>query len=903
MDFSSRASIISATKKMNSRRKRMMSFKRLLAVFVALCLFASFLPAAIASDIGEVTENDEAAAGIEAEAELTDELTEDEPAEDEPAEDELAEEEPSEEEPDIIPPEVMELEIQDNQNEPVITDETAAEEEQTLSAEVPEEERQIIAVCRGEGYESLQKAIDAAGEQDADIYLEKPVGEDVEIGKNQNITISLNGNGFLGEMVNYGNLTILGEGFFDGVLISRAHHVKENDETVDFASGRTLVKDGMFSGVLAVEQESDAPLEGDDPLPQLIIENGTFVNVDGEELVCRFVRWDENGNAEYSENDTAGEILLTGGSFAHFPAYAAPGYRAVDYGGMYGIEAFRGEETQEGSEEEPVLHPSEDKQEEQPEEDEKPEEEELLQEEYPNARKAALNAMPPLTLEMEKEPAFTGEAKTGDEEEYDISYDVPVPADAPKKYKSSEGVDILPEPSDTTIPFAGWYLDSNFTDGPHTKIAAGSTGDRTYFARWQYDVQVYVNGNAYGKAVYGETVINSSNTVQVLSGNDFILNLEPTSNDCRVSKVLVKSIDAEFEPDKLTVKRDVVSHNMKVEVFFDVWPTHTVTFVYNDDATPTKTLSVKDKTNAPFETPVRNGYKFLGWLCNLNGTIYQVSDEYPVEHSVSFEAQWELETYKLIYVMNNNAVAPYEPETFTMEDEFDLKKPEAQAVFLGWYLDSTLTDSPVTKIEKGTTENVTVYGKWQPCTVVFNRNDGSASTSQTVIPGNPVTLPAAQRSGYQFLGWRSSEDGNMYREGTYIPKGDVTFTAQWEKIPTYYRVYVYYNTFGTVSCNGAIITNRSYFDVEEGESVTLYFNPLSTSYYPYNCTVNNVKKGSISSLTLENIRDNQVVSVTFAPTFARPMTGDSGNLLLWAGLMALSGAAAGILIKRKKKKQ
>ena len=83
----------------------------------------------------------------------------------------------------------------------------------------------------------------------------------------------------------------------------------------------------------------------------------------------------------------------------------------------------------------------------------------------------------------------------------------------------------------------------------------------------------------------------------------------------------------------------------------------------------------------------------------------------------------------------------------------------------------------------------------------------------------------------------------------------------------------------------------------------MYFNPLSTSYYPYNCTVNNVKKGSISSLTLEDIRDNQVVSVTFAPTFARPMTGDSSRLLLWAGLMTFSGAAAGILLGRKKKKQ
>ena len=138
-------------------------------------------------------------------------------------------------------------------------------------------------------------------------------------------------------MVNYGCLTILGEGFFDGDLITRAYHLKDGDVTVDFASGTTTVR----------EQEQDNLLDGDDKLPLLIIEGGTFINDEGEELVKRYVSWNESGNEEYSESDSVGKILLTGGLFAHYPAYAAQNYHAVDHNGMYGIEENYGEDLSE----------------------------------------------------------------------------------------------------------------------------------------------------------------------------------------------------------------------------------------------------------------------------------------------------------------------------------------------------------------------------------------------------------------------------------------------------------------------------------------------------------------------------------------------------------------------------
>ena len=664
---------------------------------------------------------------------------------------------------------------------------------------------------------------------------------------------------------------------------------------------------------------------------------------------------------------------------------------------MYGIEEYSGEEenNEEPEEQETETVPDVFSDEEQDAESEEINEsegdasQEPVSEETPQL---ALGKAPLQTLNITaaEEPALKGETNTGEEETYTISYDTEVPAGSAVSYISSTGA-VLPDLADSAEKgkFAGWYLDAAFSDGPYTQIPAGSTGDRTFYAGWQRSVQVYIYGNTYGSAKYKKTAINSSNTVTVLSGEDFVLELIPASENCRVSSVLKDGNAVEFSNDSVTIQSSEVHHNMKVEVTFDQWPTHRIVFDYNDGGeTETKESYIKNGTVITFEKPVRKGYLFKGWLCAQDGQTYLAGAEYSVEHTRDFTAQWELENYTLTYHTNNSSAGSIPQQTFTiLSDGFSLLNPAIPyADFIAWYEAEDFSGDTISGIEKGTDHNVDVYGKWEydvflaynaeggtvtatnpisdgktsvttgesvtltatandgyvlkeitvksasstpvpvsgnsytfsdmiedafftaefakAYTVTFIANDGSGDqTSQTVIPGNAVTLPVRVRSGYQFNGWLSSEDGKVHAPGNYVPSGDVTFTAQWEKIPTFYKVYVYYNTFGTVSYNGELVPNRSYFEVEEGRSVTLYFNPLSASYYPYNCTVNNVKRGSISSLTLENIKENQVVSVTFAPTFARPMTGDDGNLPLWAALMAASGIAGTILLSRRKKKQ
>ena len=265
--------------------------------------------------------------------------------------------------------------------------------------------------------------------------------------------------------------------------------------------------------------------------------------------------------------------------------------------------------------------------------------------------------------------------------------------------------------------------------------------------------------------------------------------------------------------------------------------------------------------------------------------------------------------YTITYHLDGGTNSTSNPATY-VEGNGGLTTPLADAsksghVFRGWYTDGSFTNQ-FTVITPDTAGNLDLYAKYiEIYTITYVLNGGTMAdpVSQTYTSEDAaIVYPVPSKANAIFEGWYKSADfsGSPVASQPKGTAGNITLYAKWKNI---YRIYVYYNTFGTVSCNGSVIPNHSYFEVEEGDSLTMYFNPLSTSYYPYNCTVNNVKKGSISSLTLEDIRDNQVVSVTFAPTFARPMTGDSSRLLLWAGLMTFSGAAAGILLGRKKKKQ
>lgn len=151
--------------------------------------------------------------------------------------------------------------------------------------------------------------------------------------------------------------------------------------------------------------------------------------------------------------------------------------------------------------------------------------------------------------------------------------------------------------------------------------------------------------------------------------------------------------------------------------------------------------------------------------------------------------------YTITYKLNGGTNASGNKKTYTQLDAtFTLKAATRKGyTFGGWYSDSKLTKK-VTKIEKGTTGNKTLYAKWTAVTytITYKLAGGknvSGNPKSYKITTSTITLKAPTRKGYKFGGWYS--DSKFKTKVTKITKGSTgnkTLYAKWTVI-TYKITY------------------------------------------------------------------------------------------------------------------
>ena len=284
------------------------------------------------------------------------------------------------------------------------------------------------------------------------------------------------------------------------------------------------------------------------------------------------------------------------------------------------------------------------------------------------------------------------------------------PNDAYTKYTKVSEL-TLKEPTREGYAFLGWYSDSTFKTKV-TKIKKGTTGNKTFYAKWKF--QAYV----------------------------ITYNLNGGSN-----------------------------------------PSDTIT-----------TFQTTDEVILP--VPTRKGYTFAGWYTNSNFDS-EIITTIPLGSSGNkvYYAKWNIIEYNITYNLNNGENPSNVKTKYTVEEEYTLPIPtRSNYVFLGWYNEETF-NTEITKINKGTIGDKTLYAKWTPrvvYTITYNLNGGSnpndAPTSYD--RSEEVTLPTPTRNGYTFVGW--------YLESNYVTRiykltkndsGNKTLYAKWNG-QTYSITYV-----------------------------------------------------------------------------------------------------------------
>ena len=387
----------------------------------------------------------------------------------------------------------------------------------------------------------------------------------------------------------------------------------------------------------------------------------------------------------------------------------------------------------------------------------------------------------------------------------------------PQKYTIESSTITLPTSSNITktgYTFGGWYTTSGLTGTAQTTIDSGSTGIKTYYAKWNpvtYTLNLQENDNATYAASWTGTEPVEFNT------NQLPYNLPTASSSNKVTRTGY-TFDGWYTAASGGTKVTQITA-IGNQTYYAHWNpvTYTLNLLENDNETYTAswtgTEPVEFNTNQlPYNLPTasssnkvtRTGYTFDGWYTAASGgtKVTQITSI----GAKTYYARWSPVTYTLNLIENDSESWPAswtgtEPVEFNT-NQLPYNLPTASSsnkvtrtgyTFDGWYTAAS-GGTKVTQIPTSGTSNQTYYAHWSPETYTLNliENDseswpaswtGTEPTSFTTA-NLPYTLPTqytskkVTRPGYVFRGWyTASTGGTQVTQITEI--GNQTYYAQW----------------------------------------------------------------------------------------------------------------------------
>ena len=390
---------------------------------------------------------------------------------------------------------------------------------------------------------------------------------------------------------------------------------------------------------------------------------------------------------------------------------------------------------------------------------------------------------------------------------YTIAYDLAGGAlldgeSNPETYAVTNAAFTLATPVRTGYAFAGWT--GTDLDGPTNEVtvAAGSTGNRSYAATWTantYSVRFNDNDDSseprYQEFSYDQP--QSLDPAIARTGYDF-------AGWCTNEDVTVIFANCAVVSNLTAEANGVVD-------LYAQWVGHS--YIVRFDGNAADAVGSTDEMGMTYDVPdnltsngfTRTGYDFAGWSTNANGAVVyadgaSVSNLTAVNYgSVMLYAQWTAHTYTVRFDANGGDGDIPDQTGFVYDVATNLDANVFSRTgydFAGW---STSANGAVVYADGASVSNltaekhgsVTLYAQWtaHTYTVRFYANGGEGEMPDQVFTYDVVTnldANAFARTGYDFAGWSTSENGAVvYADGASVSNltaeanGAVDLYAQW----------------------------------------------------------------------------------------------------------------------------
>lgn len=202
-------------------------------------------------------------------------------------------------------------------------------------------------------------------------------------------------------------------------------------------------------------------------------------------------------------------------------------------------------------------------------------------------------------------------------------------------------------------------------------------------------------------------------------------------------------------------------------------------------------VSVPEGTWYMPETPLREGYDFVGWR-DARGEM--VTFPCAVTEDMAVEAVFAPHEYTIDYWLNGGFFRGSVTTSITLESgSVELAAPEKSGdTFEGWYLTPDYSGEAVERISC-TGTNLSLYAKWSNAVysiryelgggILYESNPASVTAETECLLHEPV------REGYLFLGWYDgAQGGTKYDRVGGDNAANVTLYALWQKSDALFSV-------------------------------------------------------------------------------------------------------------------
>ena len=377
----------------------------------------------------------------------------------------------------------------------------------------------------------------------------------------------------------------------------------------------------------------------------------------------------------------------------------------------------------------------------------------------------------------------------------------------------NQALGTLPTPTKEGYTFAGWFTDNeNYT----TEVTSETlvTGTVTLYAKWTeviefLDTVFYIPGSCTFNG--SKTAANSGNITSD-SPLGCVSTINPSGDD--IDYTDVKYIDTHIS----LFSEENFNRDFEIGITVD-------DFVADNTVDNQITL-----VNSKLENKSKFYPGFV--IRRFSGTnIIEVTERFGSDDE--YKNNFTYTSGMKIKLMRQDGVMYYAQDDNEWEELQDINSFTDYFNLTTWIgastnesnSSSTGENSSGKRYYKGTLSNIYIKLEQDAVkkTVTFVAHGGTASFgSAEIYQGSAIgTLPTAEKTGYYFDGWYTSEYGGRKIDETEVITGDVTFHAHYKDI-----YYITFNTHG-----GTLSTNQSIVDVPDGYTIDPFPTASKPGYY------------------------------------------------------------------------